>query len=66
MLKPAVCWNSLVTCVDASCLLKQLDKAAHEQRFSDVAALHHPYQQISTKKTQFKVKHNNKKLDEVK
>jgi hypothetical protein len=53
---PADRCNSLATCVDASCLLKQLDKAAHEQGFSDVAALHHPYQQKSTKKAHFKSK----------
>ncbi len=72
---PADRWNSLATCVDASyplkhliatcvdasCLLKQLDKAAHEQGFPDVAALHHPYQQKSTKKIQFKVKLNKQK-----
>jgi hypothetical protein len=56
----------IATCVDASCLLKQLDKAAHEQRFPDVAALHHPHQQKSTKKHTLKVKFNNKKNVKVK
>jgi hypothetical protein len=62
---PTVRWNSLATCVDASCLLEQLDKAAHEQGFPDVAALHHSYQQKSSKKHNLKLSTITKNLIKI-